>query len=275
MAEAIPEKIDVILLTRNSLPYLMKYVDSIATNVPVNRLIAVDKGSTDGTIEFLERKFPGLLKVIQDPGNRATARQKGIEAVETRWHLHADSDVMLCKGWFEKARSHISPRIGAIWGVTIPTEPHVWHRVWAMSKLARTDPIEYQVRQSRYYTHDTLVRTEAVRGIKIPSEMAVFEDQFIGSYIVKQGFRFLRVKEPWCYHDMRDPGKRIDESILGGYFLRRYGYASFRQVVRLTPEAIPKFLWVLAWTRDFDAARALLMNQTMQLKGWLLAGPSA
>jgi glycosyltransferase involved in cell wall biosynthesis len=266
------KRVDVVLLTKNSLDHLTKHIDSVIENVPVNRLIVVDGGSTDGTVEFLEKKMPGEVKVIEDRGNRATGRQSGIDEVKTEWHLHVDSDVGLSQDWFARMQRYVEPDVGAMWGVTIPIEIHTWNRVWALSKMYRTNPLDLQINQQRYYTHDTLIRTEAVRGIHIPSDLHVFEDQFIGSYIVKKGYRFLKVKEPCCYHDLHDPGKRLDEYVLGGYFKRKYHYATFAQVARLGPEAIPKFLWVLAWTRDFQAARSQLMSQTMQLKGWLLAG---
>ena len=45
-------KIDVVLLTKNSIkPCLKECVESIFANLPVNRLIVVDGGSTDGTLE--------------------------------------------------------------------------------------------------------------------------------------------------------------------------------------------------------------------------------
>lgn len=268
-------EIDVILLTKNSYPEVRKHADSVIRGIPINHLIVVDGGSTDGTVEFLSNKLPGRVKVIEDRGNRATARQKGIEAVETEWHVHVDSDVELTPNWYSQIRKHVQPDVGAVWGVTIPTERHTWNRVWSLAKLYRMSPLELQIRQARHYTHDTLVRTEAVQGIHIPPELHVFEDHFIGSYIVNNGYRFLKVRAPACYHDMRDPGGRLDEYVLIGYFKRKYSYATFGQVARLIPESIPKYLWILGWTRDAEAARIHLMSQSMQMKGWIEAGRRA
>jgi hypothetical protein len=47
------------------------------------------------------RKYFPEAKVIFDKGTRATARQKGIEAVGTEWFVFVDSDVVLKEGWFE------------------------------------------------------------------------------------------------------------------------------------------------------------------------------
>ena len=83
-------------------------------------------GSSDGTVEFLQR-YPNVSIIDDSNGNRATARQKGIEAVDTEWHLHVDSDVILCQNWFAKASKLLSDDVGAIWGVAIPIEPHTKH----------------------------------------------------------------------------------------------------------------------------------------------------
>lgn len=75
-------KVDVIFLTRNSLnPHLGECLDSLYKNVNVNRLLVMDEGSTDGTLELLS-KYPNV-HIQQVSGGRAVARQKGIETVET------------------------------------------------------------------------------------------------------------------------------------------------------------------------------------------------
>ena len=88
-------RIDVVLLTKNSERKLQECVDSIYSNIPVARLIAVDGYSKDKTLDILgefNRKYRNV-KVIMDKGTRATALQKGIEAVETDWFVFVDSDV--------------------------------------------------------------------------------------------------------------------------------------------------------------------------------------
>ncbi|MDI6807348.1 MAG: glycosyltransferase family A protein, partial [Candidatus Aenigmarchaeota archaeon] len=93
------DKIDVVILTKDSEWMLEKCLDSIYQNVPVNRLIAVDGLSTDNTLSILHnygKKYRNV-KILADKGTRATARQKGIESIETEWFMFVDSDVVLCK----------------------------------------------------------------------------------------------------------------------------------------------------------------------------------
>jgi len=128
-------KLDVVLLTKNSLkPCLSECVESIYRNIPVNRLIVVDGSSTDGTVEFV-RKYPNVTILDDSHGTRASARQKGIDAVETDWHVHVDSDVVLSDNWFKKAWANVADDVGAIWGVAVPNEKHYYNATYAMAKL--------------------------------------------------------------------------------------------------------------------------------------------
>jgi len=212
--------VDVVLLTKNSLkPCLPDCVKSIYENIPINRLIVVDGGSTDGTLEFLE-KMPNVEIIDDSKGNRATARQKDIEAVETEWHLHVDSDVILCKGWFTKASKYISDDVGAIWGVAIPIEPYTFNIVYAMSKFYRMPIREMFVRQmcsERCMTHNTLFRSELLKDIKIPKDLRIWEDDYIGRWVLKKGYKFLKVKNSYCLHNVSE--KPASSAILNGYLL--------------------------------------------------------
>jgi glycosyltransferase involved in cell wall biosynthesis len=263
-------KVDVILLTKNSLkPCLPDCVKSIYENVPVNRLIVVDGGSTDGTLDFLE-KMPNVEIIDDSKGNRATARQKGIEAVETEWHLHVDSDVILCEGWFTKASKYINDDVGAIWGVAIPIEPHTFNIVYAMSKFYRMpirDMLVKQMRSERCMTHDTLFRTEPLKDVKIPRDLHIWEDDYIGRWMIRKGYRFLKVKNPYCLHYVSEKG--LDSAILNGYLLHKYRIWSFRRVLMRFILTIPKCAWIYAITRDFEAAKRQALTYILTMKGWL------
>jgi len=265
------EKVDVVLLTKNSVkPCLKECIESIYANVPVNRLIVVDGGSTDGTLELV-KKYPNVVVIDDSKGNRATARQKGIEAVETEWHLHVDSDVILCKGWFEKASRLIQPDVGAIWGVAVPIEPHTYHIAYAMSKFYRMpirDMLVKQMRSERCMTHDTLFRTELLKDIKIPKDLHIWEDDYIGRWVIKKGYRFLKVKDPYCLHNVCEKG--VDSFILNGYIMHKYKIWKLRQILFRFLLAIPKSLWIFAMTRDLKASKIQLLNYVLMLKGWLV-----
>ncbi|MBS7626321.1 glycosyltransferase family 2 protein [Candidatus Bathyarchaeota archaeon] len=249
-------KVDVVFLTRNSVnPYFTKCLDSLYRNVDVNRLLVIDEGSTDGTLERLS-KYPNV-HIYQVKGGRAVARQKGIELVETDWHLHLDSDVVLCDRWQEKAERHIDDDVGAIWGVGIPMNPHVFNWVVPMRYVRRMDVPSLMIRNARRRggTHDTLLRTGVVKDIKIPSDLHIYEDWYIKRHVENKGYRFLTVKEPYCYH-YSNPifSNEICRQI--AMLDKKYGIQSFLLTARNLFLAPAKCCAILLLTRDRIAMKS-------------------
>jgi glycosyltransferase involved in cell wall biosynthesis len=266
-------KVDVVLLTKNSLkPCLYECVDSIYKYVPISSLIVVDGGSIDGTLELLQ-KYPNV-KIIDDTGGtRATARQKGIDAVETSWHMHVDSDVILCSDWFTRGWGKVATDIGAVWGAALSNDRHFFNMSYAMSKLYRIsvkDLMVKQMRSERCMMHDTLIRTSAVKGIAIPSDLHIWEDDYIGKYIIRKGYRFLKVSDPYCLHNVT-PNERFEGYVTAGYLMKKHRIGSFKQVLRWLGLAVPKAAWVFIVTRDIQASKIQLLSSVLTFKGWLAA----
>lgn len=188
--------VDVVLLTKNSEKVLDKCLDSIYENVPVNKLIVVDGYSTDRTLDVLERfnKKYHNVQITFDKGTRATAREKGIQQVKTDWFMFIDSDVVVCKNWYQKALKHIDQTAGAIWGI------EVWSTIQNESTLKLFLWVTRKIFDLRGGTHDTLVRTELVKDIVIPSNLHVFEDAYIKDWITRKGYKMVACYNPYCIH---------------------------------------------------------------------------
>ncbi len=189
-------KMDVVVLTKNSEKTLGKCLTSVYDNVPVYRLIVVDGGSTDKTLEII-REFDGKhhnVILFTDNGTRGKARQKAIEAVQTKWFMFVDSDVILCNGWFKKARRFMKPDVGAVWGI------EVWSVLKNLTVLRLFERITIKIFGKRGGTHDLLVRRKALENIKIPSNLHVYEDAYIKSWICGKGYKVVSAYEPYCIH---------------------------------------------------------------------------
>ena len=201
-------KIDVVVVTKNSMiPCLPECIKAIYDNVPLNRLIVVDGGSTDGTIEFL-KEFPNVVIIDDSKGNRGTARQKGIEKAGTEWFAFVDSDVVLCDKWFEKISKQITGRVGAIEG--------------RVQRLYEKRPPKIKP-SGRGLTHCTLIRRSAVQKINIPPEMHVMEDQFIRRYIEKQGYLWLKAFYPISKHFQAELfGEDLNSTRMSGKMIGKY-----------------------------------------------------
>ena len=262
---------DVIMLTKNSISTIEESISSVYREVPVNRLIIVDGGSTDGTLELV-KGFP-RVEIIHDIGTRATARQKGIMAVKTEWHIHVDSDVTLAKGWYDRISPYLKDdKIGAVWGVTLPVGKLYNDILRSLARLRRTTVLQIQLSQSRYLLHDTIIRTSAVSDIKIPPDYHVQEDQFIGNHIVSKGYAWMKSKEASCFHKLsgRSESGFRKEAILSGYMYHKYHIRSFSSILRNSISAIPKSAWIFLNTLNIRAAEHHLAMQTLPLKGWLM-----
>lgn len=201
--------LDVVMLTKNSERMLHACLASVYGNVPVNNLIVVDGYSTDATLSIVKKfqeKYGNVL-VIQEEGTRGSARQKGILNVKTDWFMFVDSDVVLCDGWFSKAEKLMRDNVGAIWGIEI------WSVLRKTRILKLFERMTLKIFEKRGGTHDLLVRTEAVRGIRIPFHLHTYEDSYIKSWINKKGYDVIPVYEPYCVHYRPEGAWTIKRSV--------------------------------------------------------------
>jgi glycosyltransferase involved in cell wall biosynthesis len=192
------QKIDVVILTKNSEHLLDKCLSSVYQNVPVNDLIVIDGFSTDRTLKILDsfgRKF-GNVKVLHMNGSRARAREKGIAHVSTDWFMFVDSDVVLSKGWFKRAEETIKGNVGAIWGVNIDVIPNLVNKQFVNVQRL----IAQQCFTLRGGTHDALIRRSLVEDIRIPEHLHTYEDAFILHWIKDKGYKTVVGENIYCLH---------------------------------------------------------------------------
>jgi glycosyltransferase involved in cell wall biosynthesis len=201
--DAIMQAIDVVVLTRNSEHILSKCLASIYENVPLKNLIVIDGFSNDGTLKILNdvNKKYGNIKVLRMNGSRARARERAMQQVSTDWFMFVDSDVILSKDWFKQAEKHVKPDVGAVWGVNIDVIPNLKDK--RLIKLQSL--IAKQCFNLRGGTHDTLIRREAVKGIRIPEQLHVYEDAFIMNWIKEKGYKVVIGDAVYCLH-FKPPG---------------------------------------------------------------------
>jgi glycosyltransferase involved in cell wall biosynthesis len=194
----VTQPIDVVMLTKNSEHLLSRCLASIYENVPVKNLIIVDGFSTDHTLKIVGKanKEHGNVTVLKTNGSRARAREEGIRRVSTDWFMFVDSDVTLSRDWLSKAEEKITDDVGAVWGVNIDVIPSVRDkRIIKMQNL-----IARQCFGLRGGMHDTLIRLEAVKGIRIPEQLHAYEDAFIINWIKKKGYHIVIGDDIYCLH---------------------------------------------------------------------------
>ena len=186
------------MLTKNSEHLLNKCLKSIYGNVPVKRLIIVDGFSIDNTLKIINEfnKKHGNVKIISENGSRAKARERGIREVKTEWFMFADSDVILCKDWFKKAIKYLDKNVGAIWGLNVDIIPNVRNKLFLKSLAL----IARECFNLRGGMHDTLIRHEVVKDIRIPEQLHAYEDAYITDWIKKKGYKVIVGDDIYCLH---------------------------------------------------------------------------
>ncbi|UCH01931.1 MAG: glycosyltransferase family 2 protein [Candidatus Bathyarchaeota archaeon] len=253
--------IDIVLLTYNSLSTLGNTfkccLQQALRNASVNRIIVVDGGSKDSTIEYVRKvteKNDIKLILIEDiGGTRASSRQKGIEHVETDWFLFLDSDCVLCDNWLNKVQKDmLNPSIGAIQGTTIKMLNNFSRSYICVREAIKTKfkgklifgPIEHIVApaEERGFMGNTLIRTETIRDIKIPFHLHIFEDYYIKNHITRKGYQYVITKEAYCQHHVKMHRLR-DAYYVGYLYTKTKKLTVFRAVLNLLT-VIPKTLLV-------------------------------
>jgi glycosyltransferase involved in cell wall biosynthesis len=192
------QPIDVVVLTKDSEHLLDRCLASVYENVPVKNLIIVDGFSTDRTLEIIDKtkEVHKNIKVLKVGGSRGRAREKGIQHVSTDWFMFVDSDVVLSRDWFRKAEKNVGSDVGAIWGVNIDVIPNMKaKRVLKLQSL-----IARQCFGLRGGMHDTLIRHETVKDIRIPEELHAYEDSFIIKWIKAKGYKTVVGEDIYCLH---------------------------------------------------------------------------
>jgi glycosyltransferase involved in cell wall biosynthesis len=223
------QAIDVVILTRNSECVLNECLRSIYENVPVNRLIIVDRFSADETLKIIERydKEYGNVVVLLREGTRAMARQEGIEKVVTEWFMFVDSDVVLCKDWFKKAWKLVDEEVGAIWGVDVPGN------IKSSFLLKLLTQVSMRSFKARGGTHDILVRHKVVKGIEIPGNLHVYEDSFIKKWVLEKGHKVVATYDPYCIHFKPVEDWALRNSVYSAALEIKHGFMRYPRLYHL------------------------------------------
>jgi len=254
------QAIDVVMLTRNSECVLDECLRSIYENVPVNRLIIVDRFSADETLKIIERydKKYGNIVVLLREGTRAMARQEGIEKVVTEWFMFVDSDVVLCKDWFKKAWKLVDEEVGAIWGVDIPGN------INSSFLLKILTQVSMRSFDARGGTHDILVRHKVVKEIEIPENLHVYEDAFIKKWVLEKGHKVIATYDPYCIHFKPVEDWALRNSVYSAALEIKHGFMHYPRLYHLYSVVhwLIAFLFSIPFNSQGERARDMRVIST-------------
>lgn len=117
-------KVSALIPTYNRRNYVFRAIDSVlAQTVPVDEIIVVDDGSTDGTVQAIAATYGSRVKVIQQKNmGVSVARKRAIDEAQGEWVAFLDSDDEWLpdrNATFLRAISVVPPRVALIFGDTL------------------------------------------------------------------------------------------------------------------------------------------------------------
>jgi GT2 family glycosyltransferase len=108
--EDILPPVSILVLNYNGLSYLKNFMNSILkTDYPNFKIVFIDNGSTDGSLEFIRKNYPDV-QIIAFNNNYgfAEAYNRSIEMVNSDILLLINNDIEVDKNWLKELVKYIS-----------------------------------------------------------------------------------------------------------------------------------------------------------------------
>jgi GT2 family glycosyltransferase len=103
----VVEEIPIIVVNYNGIELLKKYLDSVLQTQYPSKVVVVDNGSKDGSVEYLKKKGVEVIQLDKNYGP-AYARNVAIKKFKTKFMAFLDNDVMVPKDWLDSLVEVIS-----------------------------------------------------------------------------------------------------------------------------------------------------------------------
>src|SRR5579864_2473726 len=113
--------ISAVIPAFNRRNHVSRAIDSaLAQTVPVDEILVIDDGSTDGTAELVESRYGNRVRVVRQANSGvAGARRRGIQEARGEWIAFLDSDDEWLRernGELLKAIQHVPADVAWIFG---------------------------------------------------------------------------------------------------------------------------------------------------------------
>ncbi|MGB9195885.1 MAG: glycosyltransferase [Terriglobales bacterium] len=202
----------ILLLTKNDAQNVSSCLNAIYTqrvNDPFE-VIAIDSGSTDGTLDVLKR-FPIRLRQIQ-PDTFHHARTRNLAASYARGEILvflSQDAIPVSSSWLQTLLSNFDdPKVGAVYGRQLPKSGSSVERQDALSTLYGAqkivkDPAARNERGYLFY-HFSNVNSALRRSVwlsaNFPENLKVFEDLGIAKRVLDAGWKIAYEPDAAVFH---------------------------------------------------------------------------
>jgi hypothetical protein len=251
-------------------PSLLNKGEMHSAPTEIDVLVPSLKGLRSEFVAHLRSRIPVHHILTSSVEGLARARQKLIERVDTEWFAFVDDDVRLRSDWWTTVTGMIGPNVGGVEGLWsyLAGDKRVDDYTRAMAQLSRLLRREsWRDRIDRAFTGDTLVRTEAVKNIRMPN-IPLWEDEYIRRWVEKSGFKWLRTAEVVCDHLRSYNLKQSNSTGKYGYYL---GQLSVKTQFKRITQLPVKILFAMAYTGNIHAGTFAAKKDLGVFKGVLQA----
>lgn len=184
--------VDVTVATLNSGRTIERCLKAIRSNIPVRRLVIVDGGSTDDTVDIARRYNAEL---IVERGLLGRVRYVQAQNCGTDWIAFVDSDVYVYPSWWlEVSKFAKEPMVGMIIGMC--DSPIVRLPIYE-------DYMGYLItKHGAVAFSNTLIRRDVMLSCKkLLGPIHAGEDTVLAKHLSNVQMRILTVHKRLAYHD--------------------------------------------------------------------------
>jgi glycosyltransferase involved in cell wall biosynthesis len=203
-------KIDVTIATKNNEETIERCIENIKKYIPYNKIIVVDGGSKDDTVQIAKRLG---AHVYFENGLLGEVRYVQATLCNTEWIAVIDSDVFINENWWGEVSKYINnSNIGSIngWlkGSIIDVMPSYEHYTKFVTAKRSRSPIilngaKYDV---TFPFSNTLIRRELI--LKSKNSLVNVdggEDNVVSKNVVKWGYKIVNIPKILGLHYHSDP----------------------------------------------------------------------
>jgi glycosyltransferase involved in cell wall biosynthesis len=207
------KKIDVSIATYNSEKTIKKCIKCVISSIPYRRIVIVDGGSTDRTLQIVKSMRIRNIKIIKEKGYLGLARVRQAKETRGKWIVLIDSDTFVYKNWFKEMVKYINEDVGMIVGNLKVKYPIFFKTL-----------IKYALKPYGVSFSNTLVRRNLLLECPHLEKIHIGEDVAVYKHLLKKGLKCVFVSKVIGEHEpitSRGLRKRL---IREGYDMKiRYG----------------------------------------------------
>jgi len=256
--------VDVIIVTFKGTNIMKSVLKSIKKNVPYHRLIVIVNEAGKENQQFLSLLDEHNTEVHFENVGRQYARQMAIDMVDCPFLMFVDDDCVLSDQWFEKAFRYMKKDVGAVEGFELHVHP--LYRAFEEGKLHLRKLLKMpELPMVRAFTGDTLIRKEAIKGIRLSMERFL-TDQYFKDYIEERGYKWVKTMDCFCHHYMFKPVQHVQTF---GEDTYRYGVLSLKVAIRNFITAPFRAFYIFVATKNPKVVPFILKFYYYYLKGCL------